>query len=217
MGYDEEVEPAMEWVFGSTFICEDAETAKRVTFDRDVRMKSVTHDGDVYDPFGTLSGGSKPQSAGVLIKLQELAEIRAEIKQHKKQLEALEEEIQASQKSIAQYRQCKQRLDLQAYEVSLLEDRLSKSTHAQVSRILPSRSVPLTDECILKLKQRVEAIKQQIAEQEQVVIQAQNDRQKALADSERIEREMQEFNNNKDTKLEEMTVRLSYIILVETY
>ncbi|OMP89021.1 Structural maintenance of chromosomes protein 2 [Diplodia seriata] len=56
IGYDDEVTAAMEYVFGSTLVCEDAETAKRVTFDPSVRMKSVTLEGDVYDPSGTLSG-----------------------------------------------------------------------------------------------------------------------------------------------------------------
>ena len=50
----------MDYVFGNTLICADAETAKRVTFDPSVRMKSITLEGDSYDPSGTLSGGSSP-------------------------------------------------------------------------------------------------------------------------------------------------------------
>jgi structural maintenance of chromosome 2 len=36
-------------------------------------MRSVTLDGDVYDPSGTLSGGSAPSGDGVLVHVQELA------------------------------------------------------------------------------------------------------------------------------------------------
>lgn len=132
VGYEDEVYQAMEWIFGGTFICDDAQTAKDVTFNKNIRTKSVTLDGDVYDPFGTLSGGSKPNSAGILIKVQELNEVRADIKHHTQVLEDLENEIQSSQKSIGEYKQCKQRLDLQSHELSLLEQRMSKSTHAQV-------------------------------------------------------------------------------------
>jgi structural maintenance of chromosome 2 len=132
VGFEDEVYEAMEWIFGSTFICEDAKTAKDVTFNKHVRMKSVTLDGDVYDPFGTLSGGSKPNSAGILIKVQELNEVRQDIKYHGQLLEDLEKEIEASQKSIFEYNQWKQRLDLQSHELALLEQRMSKSTHAQV-------------------------------------------------------------------------------------
>lgn len=132
VGFEDEVYRAMEWIFGGTFICRDAQTAKNVTFNKSIRAKSVTLDGDVYDPYGTLSGGSKPNSAGILIKVQELNEVRADIKHHAQLLEDLEREIEASQKSIAEYKQCKQRLDLQSHELSLLEQRMSKSTHAQV-------------------------------------------------------------------------------------
>lgn len=132
VGYDEEVQPAMEWIFGNTLICEDAATAKRVTFDHRIRMKSVTYDGDVYDPFGTLSGGSKPHSSGVLIQVQELNRVRSEIKEQRCQFESLDRELASAQNTIAEYRKYKQQLDLQTHEISLLEQRLSKSPHAQV-------------------------------------------------------------------------------------
>lgn len=48
----------MEWVFGGSFICKDMDTAKRVTFDQHILKKSVTLEGDVFDPAGTLSGGN---------------------------------------------------------------------------------------------------------------------------------------------------------------
>lgn len=135
VGYEEEVFGAMEWIFGGTFICEDAKTAKDVTFHKGIRTKSVTLDGDVYDPYGTLSGGSKPNSAGILIKVQELNGVRADIEHHTQLLHDLEKEIETSQKSIAEYKRYKQRLDLQSHELSLLEQRMSKSTHAQVKKM----------------------------------------------------------------------------------
>jgi chromosome segregation ATPase len=55
--YDPQLHPAMQWVFGQTFICKDMETAKKVTFHERILKKSVTLDGDVFDPSGTLSGG----------------------------------------------------------------------------------------------------------------------------------------------------------------
>lgn len=189
VGYEDEVYQAMEWIFGSTFICDDAQTAKAITFNKNIRAKSVTLDGDVYDPHGTLSGGSKPNSSGILIKVQELNEVRAEIKQHTQLFDDLEKEIEASQKSIAEYRKYKQRLDLQTHELRLLEQRMSKSTHAQ-------------------LTMRVQTLKEQIKQQEEIRDQARITKQKAMEDCQRIEAEMNDFNDNKDTKLDEMTVRV---------
>jgi len=47
----------MEFVFGNSFVCTDMDTAKKVTFDERVNKKSVTLDGDSFDPAGTLTGG----------------------------------------------------------------------------------------------------------------------------------------------------------------
>jgi structural maintenance of chromosome 2 len=55
--YDPAIHAAMQWVFGQTFICKDMETAKKITFHDRILKKSVTLDGDVFDPSGTLSGG----------------------------------------------------------------------------------------------------------------------------------------------------------------
>lgn len=132
VGYDKQVQTAMEWVFGNTLICKDAESAKRVTFDKNVRMKSVTIDGDVYDPFGTLSGGSKPNSAGILVKVQELNTIRQEIKQHQNILSNIEQELTNSKRIIMDYNQRKNLLDLKTHEMHLLEEQLRQSTHSQV-------------------------------------------------------------------------------------
>lgn len=132
VGYDHEVEPAMKWIFGNTFVCRDAETAKRVTFANDIRLKSVTFNGDVYDPHGTLSGGSKPHSAGLLVKIQEMAELREEIDIHERRLRELNHELEQAQQTIIEYKNTKQRLDLQTHQLSLLEKRIEQSTHAQV-------------------------------------------------------------------------------------
>ena len=56
--YERELQSAMEFVFGSSFVCRDLETAKRVTFDERIMKRSVTLDGDSFDPAGTLTGGN---------------------------------------------------------------------------------------------------------------------------------------------------------------
>ena len=55
--YDKELEKAMQYVFGGTFVCTDMNTAKRVAFDERIQNRAVTLDGDTFDPTGTLTGG----------------------------------------------------------------------------------------------------------------------------------------------------------------
>jgi structural maintenance of chromosome 2 len=58
VGYKSDLQPAMEFVFGNSFICTDMDAAKKVTFDEKVSKKSVTLDGDSFDPAGILTGGN---------------------------------------------------------------------------------------------------------------------------------------------------------------
>jgi len=57
VGYQQELDAAMKFVFGSSFVCSDMDTAKRVTFDSKVMKRSVTLEGELFDPSGTLRGG----------------------------------------------------------------------------------------------------------------------------------------------------------------
>lgn len=135
IGYDEEITAAMNYVFGNTLICHDSDTAKRVTFDPSVRMKSVTFDGDVYDPSGTLSGGSAPNSSGVLVTLQKLNEITKEIRSKERILASLEENMRKEQKKLDATRSLKQELDLKSHEIKLTEEQINSNSSSSVSLV----------------------------------------------------------------------------------
>ena len=84
VGYEKDVEAAMSYVFGGSFVCDTQNNAKtvrctsnfamnchllsvkvlivlffpKVTFDPKIRSRCVTLDGDSFDPAGTLTGGN---------------------------------------------------------------------------------------------------------------------------------------------------------------
>ncbi len=66
------VEATMKYIFGKVIVCEDTETAKKLAFDPYVKMKTVTLDGDIYDPNGVLEGGYSQEIYGVLKKVKEI-------------------------------------------------------------------------------------------------------------------------------------------------
>lgn len=132
IGYEEEVSKAMDYVFGSTLICEDSTTAKLVTFDDAVRMKSVTLEGDVYDPSGTLSGGSSPNSSGALIVLQQLNKLTRDIELHEKALSELHSSMAQETKTVDSARKIKQNLDLKSHEVKLIEEQIASNSSTSV-------------------------------------------------------------------------------------
>ncbi|KAL8932039.1 MAG: hypothetical protein Q9211_006564 [Gyalolechia sp. 1 TL-2023] len=133
IGYDEEVAAAMEYVFGSTLVSQDAETAKKVTFDPSVRMKSVTLEGDVYDPSGTLSGGSSPNSSGVLVTLQKLNAITTELAARENDLAALQASMAKEKTQLDSARKVKQELDLKSHEIKLAEGQINGNSSSSVS------------------------------------------------------------------------------------
>lgn len=97
--FDRELLPAMEYAFGPTIICETSELAKKITFDRDIKVRTVTLDGDSFDPAGTLQGGSAPSSgAPVLLKLhhlissnRKLSELKREYQESSRALDSMKQ------------------------------------------------------------------------------------------------------------------------------
>ena len=122
----------MEYVFGSTLVCVDAETAKKVTFDAAVRMKSVTLEGDVYDPSGTLSGGSAPNSSGVLVTLQKLNEITKQLVSRERALQELQTTMARDKARLDLARKTKQQLDVKAHEIKLTEEQIGGNSSSSV-------------------------------------------------------------------------------------
>lgn len=132
VGYEDQVNKAMEYVFGSTFVCADAETAKLVTFNPAVRTRCVTLDGDIYDPSGTLSGGSSPNSSGILIQIQKLNEITRQLEAYKAELRELIVVMDRGGKKTEEARKLKQQLDLKEHEIKLSEEQINSNSHSRV-------------------------------------------------------------------------------------
>ncbi|KPM38750.1 Structural maintenance of chromosomes protein 2 [Neonectria ditissima] len=185
VGYDDEVSAAMEYVFGNTLVCADADTAKRVTFDPNVRMRSITLEGDAYDPSGTLSGGSSPNSSGVLVTLQKLNSLTRQLSEAEYSLKELQMRISKEKSKLDQARRIKQDLDLKSHEIKLAEEQISGNSSSSII-------------------QEVESMKSTIIELKESISEAKLRQTKASADIKSIEKDMNDFDNNKDAKLVEL-------------
>ncbi|KAI8355426.1 RecF/RecN/SMC [Mortierella sp. GBAus27b] len=190
IGFEEHLEKAMAYIFGNTLICADAESAKRVTFHQDVRIKSVTLEGDVYDPSGTLQGGSRPSGAGILISLQEMHTLKSKRAEHKQNLLEVEQQLSNLSQEGRAYAEIQQRLELKLHEVKLCQQRVSASEHVQLLDL------------VKKLENDIETLKTGIEESSHKKIEAGKRCQE-------IEMEMKDFKKNKDGKLRELTQKLA--------
>jgi structural maintenance of chromosome 2 len=95
-------------------------------------MRSVTFQGDTYDPAGTLSGGSAPQSSGVLVTMQKLNEITTELRSQEQQLQQLQATMAKEKKKLDAARKTKQDLDLKKHEIKLTEEQISGNSSSSV-------------------------------------------------------------------------------------
>lgn len=132
---------AIAFVFGDTLICDDAETAKLVTFAENVHTRSVTFDGDVYDPSGTLSGGSAPNSSGILIQVQELLEVESKLGDAQMRLSTLEKEEEKSRNMRNSWRNLTRELEIKEHELKLLEEQVGGSNASLVSYLFWPREI----------------------------------------------------------------------------
>ncbi|XP_069125858.1 structural maintenance of chromosomes protein 2-like [Argopecten irradians] len=146
IGFEKDLQAAMEFVFGSAFVCKDMDTAKKVTFDERVMKKSVTLGGDSFDPAGTLSGGARAQTSSVLEKLQEFQDIQGELHSKQKRLSEVERELSTLTKTAEKFTSLKQKYDLKVHEAELVKARLEQSSHHQQLEEINSLQVSIEEQ-----------------------------------------------------------------------
>lgn len=190
IGYDDEVTKAMEYVFGGTLICKDPETAKKVTFNPSVRLRSVTIDGDEYNPTGTLSGGSKPQSAGVISNFQALREQQNILGKLNSEMAKINEELGALQKASKAFKDLTAQKELAQHELKLIQERFGKSANAQ-------------------LLQSITDLRAQIEQNNAAIEETKTKKAEAEAQVKNIEKEMAEFEDHKEDKLKAIKAEIA--------
>lgn len=193
VGYQREITTAMEYVFGSTLICTTADVSKQVTFDRAVRLKSVTEEGDIYDPAGTLSGGASSQSSSVLLHIQEMQAVTERINAVKTELEQVQNQIKASEDLIHKTNALRQQLDLKSHELQLAQGRIEANHETRVIREVE------------EAKAKVNELQTSISEFHGKAVEAEQ-----LAKS--IEKDMKEFNSDKGKKLRELSAVVEALV-----
>ncbi|XP_066470739.1 structural maintenance of chromosomes protein 2 [Tiliqua scincoides] len=182
VGYESEVQKAMEYVFGGTLVCDNMDNAKKVTFDKRIMTKTVTLGGDTFDPQGTLSGGARSQSASVLSKLQEVKAVQEELKAKEAELQMIAEELAGLRGTAEKFRQLKQQWEMKSEEAELLQTKLQQSSfHKQQEELdMLKKTIEESEETLKKTKEVQQKAEEKLKVLENKMKNADAEREKEL-------------------------------------
>lgn len=192
IGYEEEVSKAMEYIFGSSLICKDAETAKLVTFNPQIRTKSITLSGDVYDPAGTLSGGSRNNSGSLLIEIQKYNSTTKSIRLLEDQLNDTVYKIRQEEDISKNTKALQTNLEMELHRLKLARNSIESNSASQL------------------LKEN-EELDKEISDCEQKKNESETQLHGVEGEIKKIEKDAKEFANDKGAKLKELVDEIDKI------
>jgi structural maintenance of chromosome 2 len=158
VGYEEEVRKAMEYVFGSAIICDNPEIAKAIAFDKNIRTRTVTLDGDVYDPSGTLTGGSKNQAGMMLARIDELATAQLALRDQETRMQVVGKQLAALEKQAASVKDLMSELELKKHALKMCEEKMADSTYAQTMAQVATVEAELVSIDQVRIHARIEIV-----------------------------------------------------------
>ena len=137
VGYDKEVEAAIKYALGKTMVCNDVEAAKACSFTEGIRTKAVTLTGDVFDPAGTLTGGSRaPASSSVLLTFGQLLDARQELQDKEALLSDLKAQAAKAKAAVDKYASLENKKEIAEHEAALIKKRLDNNPHFKAAEEL---------------------------------------------------------------------------------
>jgi structural maintenance of chromosome 2 len=121
-----------------TLLLVDKELAATLAFDKGILTKCITKDGDVYDPAGTMTGGSAPgagqaggRSSSMLVTLARLSTAESALSEAIAALAVTKRSLEELQTKKRTFQQLQQDLDLGTHALALLKDQLVSDPAAQ--------------------------------------------------------------------------------------
>uniref|UniRef100_A0A7S2XJV8 SMC hinge domain-containing protein n=1 Tax=Attheya septentrionalis TaxID=420275 RepID=A0A7S2XJV8_9STRA len=143
VGFDEEVRSAVEYVFGSTLVVDGMDAANKIC--DATKTRTVTLQGDVYDPSGTISGGSSNNLGSTLVKLTELTIASSELEMKETQLKQVASKLHGMASLSKQYGSLSDKLEIADAELSGIQKHLSQTSYGMLSEQFNSMSKEIED------------------------------------------------------------------------
>lgn len=181
VGSAPEVSAAIKKVFGGSFVCDDAASAKKVALGREVGRRAVTLEGDDFNPAGVLTGGSRP-SHSVLTTLARLAEAEESLRAAELRLSEAESGLARLASAAKAHEKLAREADLKEHALALLAEKV-KGSEAQ------------------QLAESAAACEKEAAEAAEAAGAARQKKADMVALAKALQREIDDFGKDRDKRL----------------
>ncbi len=171
--FDPSVSKAMDYVFGRTIVCKGSLHAKKIAFSDDASVVAhcVTYDGDVFDPSGTLTGGSNGTMGQTLQLMNTYQQLEVQMSETKERLKQVEAELRGLEEKARNYGDVTRELKLKEHELGLLQEKMqSSSSHQLVMRTNELKAELERDQKVLADATKEEAASTQRAKELELMI-----------------------------------------------
>ncbi|EED95842.1 chromosomal protein,like chromosomal protein xcap-e [Thalassiosira pseudonana CCMP1335] len=130
VGFDEEVRTAIEYVFGSTLVVDGMKAANSIC--DATKTRTVTLDGDVYEPSGLISGGSKDNLGSTLGRITELSAATAELKEKSARLRTVVNKLESMSAQSKQFDKLSGDLEIASSELAGIDKHISQTSYGML-------------------------------------------------------------------------------------
>ena len=143
VGFDEAVRNAIDYVFGSAFVVDGTRAANQIC--EATKTRTVTLEGDVYDPTGTISGGSKNNLGTTLTQLSELAQALTDLAKQESRLTVVKAKLQDLKSTSKRFEKLNVSLELAKAELAGIDKHLSQTSYGVLVEKFESMSKELEE------------------------------------------------------------------------
>ena len=155
--YDQDLEPAMAFIFGNALLCRDLDTANKVAYDKNVQRTCFTLDGDKVSPGGDMSGGAPPRGNDILRDLFGVHQQEMDMREKQQQLREIEQQLRQISGVAEQYKTLSEQFEIKSTELDLIRGRLQQTVHHQLAEEVKQLEADVTN-----VKEGVEQAKETV-------------------------------------------------------
>lgn len=222
--FDDSVAPAMQHVFGDTLVCPNMEMAKKVAFDERILKRTVTFEGEVFDPSGTLTGGARRGNTDTLMCIGEMNQIKRDLVRLERQFKQEDNEIRELSRTKELYFKKKEERDRVNNQVEFHKQSAQEDFSGLVNEIEELKQSTKTEEENIKraqeekktIEKKIKELEKKLAhnsddlrkkEKKEAEKWLENTRKALEASSKNLEKEMQTFEGLKQEMTHQQSER----------